>query len=550
MSNQVIPAATARLAGQTGNVTFSVQTGWGSRPAAIRLTAALPALVGVTSGVTDLTIEQGAFSLVLTDVRIASISEASPGGRGIVNIALEDRRWKWAFGYVDGDYNVRKADGQLEREKTPRELAALLAEAMGEPGLDASRLPNDARPRKAWRAANARDELDRLCAELGCVIVFDAGSDSAALWPVGEGADIPSAWQPVEQRSSVAVLPPWPDELRAIGGPALFQSAFRLGDPQGYDEDGSLKPLDQLSYKPEDGWGQLEPYDFTFLEGTYTVGGETRYHRDLAGQSVWRIYKIVELERGGWSPQALVGTDQEPQGIEDIGPFTGSLLEQDAATGQRRPAIVRGVYYDAREAFKNTTAGQIYRGNFSIDSQRGLVIFSEPVYKFAGANGEGPPLEPAELVLVAAYQVSGEGVPVRYERWRALGTQYDVGPRVEQFPGIVREVIEDPAHGEQSSDNLADCDAEMDHYLDAIEAEYQSRTGAELTLTGLQQLTPDGVLRSITWTGGVNQHATTSASYNSEPNPYVPDYRDTPAARARNVAAAERRQAAALEVYG
>lgn len=549
MPNQLIPAATARLAGQTGNVAFSVSTGWGSRPAAIRLTAAIPALAGVTSGVTDLTLAQGDFSLVLTDVRIASVSEASPGGRGIVNVALEDRRWKWQFGVIDGDYNVRQAAGTLKREKTPRQLAELLAAAMGEPSLDASRLPNDSRPRKAWRASNARDELDRLCSELGCVVVFDAGTDSAAIWPVGSGAEIPNGWIPAEQRSTLAVLPAWPDQLRAIGGPALFQTAFTLGDPQGYDTDGTLKPIDELSYAPEGGWAQLEPYDFTFLDGSYTVGGETRYHRDLAAQSVWRIYKITGKQGGGWSPAALAGGDFEPESADDIGPFTGTLLEKDAATDQRRPAVVRGVYYDAREAFKNTGAGQLYRGSFSIDSERRLVVFSEPVFKFGGAGGEGPPLEPADLTLIAAHQCSKEGVPTRYERWRDQSPTYGAGPRVEHFPGIVREVIETAAHGGATSDNLTAVDAEMDHYLDAIEAEYSDRTGAEVVRTGLQQATPDGVLRQITWSGGVNQHATTQLSYNAEPNPYIPDYRDTPAARARTVAAAERRQAAAVEAY-
>ena len=55
----------------------------------------------------------------------------------------------------------------------------------------------------------------------------------------------------------------------------------------------------------------------------------------------------------------------------------------------------------------------------------------------------------------------------------------------------------------------------------------------------------DGILRSIQWSASSTDPVTTQLAYNGELNEYVPDFRDTPQARAKrlNDQAARQRQA-------
>ena len=70
-------------------------------------------------------------------------------------VSLLDRRWKWAFGQVWGEFNIRD-DGELlvsAFERTPQELAEYLLIAAGESLYDVSQLPNDTRPHVEWVGA-------------------------------------------------------------------------------------------------------------------------------------------------------------------------------------------------------------------------------------------------------------------------------------------------------------------------------------------------------------------------------------------------------------
>lgn len=536
--------AIARLGGQTSAVGFSGSTGWGETPATLTIIAPADAFKTLKGQVNKLTIEQeGGALLTFEDVRTVSIEEAEPSGAGLLKITVEDRRWRWQFGTIDGDYNVVKDDGTLLREKTPRQLAQLLANAMGERRLNVRNLPNSSRPRKTWRGSSPINELSALCRDLGCVICFNGHQDRPSIERVGVGDRIPQ--QPVISESRGVRIPAWPSSIIIDTSPTLFQHGLEFFEAVGMDTDGKVKPIDQLSYRPADGWGVTDPLDWIDIDAQYISGGELVNARDLATATVWKWYRLTGLRGGGWVPDELQREQGAPRpaGRDDIGPFLDSRLERDFATNTRLPSVAIGAYYDARENFENTKPGGKIPIDFSIDDATKCIRFSEPVYLFY--PDEAVKFRPAQVTIYAGFSVSEQGVPVRYKRTLGLGRAFGAGPRVELRDEIVREIIEQAPFGGAAKDNKAEVDSECDAILTAIESTYQEFSTANPTVPYLGNFTCDGVLRSIAWEASSTDAVTTQLAYNGELNEYIPDFLDTPQARAKREAdqAARQRQA-------
>ena len=575
-------AAQASIVGQTANCRFEASTGWGTTPSTLTLVAPKDAFGATQGQVTDLTITCEGVTLIWRDVLIVTINESTPQDEYLIQLTLLDRRWRWKNSPIDGDYNAPNPDGTLKREKKPRELASLLFQAMGETGFDVSNLPDDARPRAAWRAAEAASELEQLCSSLGCAVTFNGPQDRASIVKIGEGAATYSG--PHESRADGQTLPIIPDRVRVKCGTVLFQTLLYAAEAVGIDTDGKIKPIDQLSYKPTatlpkpgggnfTGWDTLsDPIDFDDIEATYIRDGTTMYARDLAKQSVFRWYRFtgqVAIVGGptggppsgtGWAPLTLRNTAFAPSSLDDIGPFLDTRLERDPATGNRLPIFIAGTFADERENGQNTVDRAAWRKlDFRINNETKCVEFSEPVYRYArsteGGSGtqDQPPYKPAEIVVCLGYSCSKNGVPIRYEKFITADPdrQYGAGDRVEHHDEIVREVIEyrpDVNFGGSTVDNLAKVEREADHYLNAIANEYRAPAdSAQITLPLIHnEFETDGKLREIGWSGGSDAPARTRLAYNAALEPYTPDFRDTPEARAKREAEAANRARAAL----
>lgn len=545
--------ATARLLGQTCNISFAATTGWGTRPATIVLSAPNFAFNAVSGQVTNLTLSLGAMSLVWRDVIVRHVGANAPANAGIWRVTLEDRRWRWEFPTIDGDYNVVSPGELLKRERNPRQLASLLLSELGETDFDVSGLPTEPRPRKAWRAHSARDELDRLCNDYGCAVVFDGPADRVRICRVGEGAPVvdPAAYGGCVSRSDGQSIPTWPSAFRIETAHTLFQTTLLAREPIGQDTDGSIKHIDQLSYRPAGvGWARAIETDFAWLLGTYVRDGQTLYVRDLARKWVYRAWRFTGQDSlGGWSPDALVGDPQAPASLEDLGPFLNSRLERDSGSGNRLPIHVFGNFYDwRREDFKNSV-NALWPFGATINNELKCLILDRPAIMFA--DGAFPSRAvPAALKVICGYECSHEGNPIRYKRTQTnIGPTYGAGTRVEVHDEIGREVIERTPAGAVTIDNIGSVDEECNFYLDALNAEYQLRPTSQIELPLIQRISPDGALRQVQWTGSAEgQPATTTLSYNTEVSNVTPNFRDTPQQRGRRQAdqAAREREAIRL----
>jgi hypothetical protein len=492
--------------------------------------------------------------LEIRDCRLVSASTPTSTTQApSVELQLQDPRWKWQFGKIDGDYNAPQPyTTTLLREKTPQELAGLLLDAMGAVSdYDVSQLPNNSRPRASWSAANPAIALEQLVNSLGCVVCYDPFREFVSICPVGFGANLPGGAK--VSYAPAFTAPAWPDEIRLVGGPAMFQTVLKLGEPVAQDLDGKYYPQNSVSYAPGEGWGRLLPDEYEGIEGSTTIEGETIYYRELAAANIWKCYKILGQADDEISPMLLRDGDYEPTDIADLGPFQNSRLEKDQETGARLPAVVRGLYADSRNGFENTAANASYGqrneegeqgGSFSIDSENKLVRFSEPVFKFTEdvetATSSDDIVEAAELYLICAYSVSKDGVPIRYEQWREnQGETYGAGPLLEHHPELVREVIEGPATNggtgasTEGTDNLTEIEQQANYYLEALAQQFAEAQGETATYDGIRaDIRLDGAIRSITYQGSVSSPPTTSVGKNTETNSYSPKWEDRPEYRA------------------
>lgn len=536
-----MPDAYAEFCNQKLGYGFSYTLSLGTDPGVARVTA--PPDFGRILPVGPLDVYwQGRRLFRLLDARLDS--QSAPGSSTssrVIEWTIYDRRWKWQYGWsLNGDYNREENDGKLTREKSPRDLAKICFAALGEKDVDVSALPDKPRPRKQWYGASPKQELDKLCSDYYCAPAYSPFTNKAYLVKLGKGRGPQN--QPHKSRSDSIINRARPDLIEIIGGNTLFQSALKVDEWLALEVDGTYVPIDKVSYMPAGGWGRIDPRMLSALKTTYKdkATGETLYHRDLAQRSIWRTARLSGQVAGGFSPEALKGEREEPKSIKDLGPFSGNVLEKDPLTGERMDAYARGVFLDQRLGMRNTAPKTRWPGSVQIDSEKRIVTFDQHCVKFE--NGE---YKPTSMELICAYEVSHEGVPVRFEldRW-STQKKYDAGALREHHSEIVREIIEKTASATGAKvDNLKECEKKAKYYLDEIADQFDTRDATTADYPGLEEFSLGGQLRSVTWAFSTVSNPHTSCSWNTEANRMVLPYEDRREERTRKQVEYAQRQA-------
>lgn len=461
----------------------------------------------------------------------------------VVGLTIFDRRWRWAWGWISGQYNVRKADGSIKKdtEKTPQELARLLFAAMGEQGYDVSQMPNDARPEIEWDGDVPAEALADLCDQLGCRIVPSL-DDRFRILRAGVGAELPSGG---EIEKGMTVDPPErPDRIAIMGGKTEWQADFEL-EAVGEETDDSIKPIDELSYKPAGGWSEI---DLPYMSAI-----ENQDHRERAKRSVFKCYRIK-------SPAVVPNAAEKSYNLDQLLPIKDEQIEQQSqmVDGKevltRKPAMVYGVWFADLDGTllnsaakiqppKDSTGGtdgdpQIYRRDFTVDAQRGLVRFSDYVYRNTEDGESNTSREmvlkktagPAILRLrcTVCLRESKTRGWIRYGKQRATGGNYGTPMRVIRHDEIVLTSI--PRYTETYSvdgyeTNMREVDRECDYYLDAAMLEYETEVPTTKRYLGLRRIELDGAIHQVTYSVGTSG-AFTTACRNTEDIDLVPPYKE------------------------
>ena len=466
-------------------------------------------------------ITYGGTTIAFPDARVQDVEQVtSDTGATTWKLSIADRRWRWKnSATISGYYNVRRSTVALVAgtERTPRQLANMLLDAMGERDYDVAALPNDTRPEVTWDAANPAEELARLCESLGCRIVLSVVTNKVRIVKAGEGSRLARAFA---MEASIGVDPPDPPgRLHFIGGRTQFQGDFRL-QAVGRDVDGTVRPINELSYAPPTGWRLSDSDHFNDVPD--------KANRALAQESVWRWYRILP-------PFRLPGIGAAINSRELVLPLLGEQIETYVVDGIERPREpwVWGQFWRGTEAHQDDVRSpdpacvnkpkNLYTQGFSVDEQTGIVKFNDPVYRLEDDPTQvaGKRIYEAIIYLRIACNLREDLATrawMRHEAERKLSTASALRSwtQIVKRDDVVRRLYRYYVPPVGLRDNLAEVQRAATHYLDAVEAEYRVTDVGSVSYAGIFRFDLDGAIRQITWSIQEDGRAITRASRNRE----------------------------------
>lgn len=475
--------------------------------------------------IVDIRLTFGEEEIVLNDCLIDSASYQYDQSGQIIALRFMDRRWQWQrFGKLSGRYNLRQKDFKIVKDKekqkaavgdaiadcerTPQELAELCLEAMGETDFDVSDLPNDARPTVDWDGVNPAEALADLCESLACRVVLQL-DDTVAIRRAGIGAEVPNGF--VEALSESLNPPEKPSKLIILCAKNRYQDDLPL-EAVGMDLDGEWKLVDDLSYKPPNGWTASDIHNMIGLTDA-TADGRAKI---AAKKTVGRCYRIK-------TPLEIEGYEEKIIRLRQILPIEDEMVEQAEIMGTKKNklAFVYGVFDGGLVTQANTedkipagVAGNVVPFTYSVDTEHGIVKFDDVVIKQSAPGGAANAIAFAELKLRTAVSIRDPetGAWIRHERSRKLSTDSDTMPRYVKHDEIIlttaritKETNTNDSDGVKKTEtktvtNKSDVNKECDYYLDALEKEYRTDRPVSVLYIGLMGITLDGALQSVTWT--------------------------------------------------
>lgn len=454
------------------------------------------------------------------------------------HVKILDRRWKWdAAGVISGWYNERLPDGSIRTgtEKTPQELLTILFTALGDSSADVSAVPDFADPETVpeirWDNERPVEALDELLSEFNvrCILKTD---NTIMVARAGNGADLPEAAMMSDGTGlEDGALP---DSIMLVSGPTIWQGLLKL-QAVGLDTDGKWKPIDDLSFKPADGWEKWAPqWPDRAIELPSATEEELEDARRLAAQHVWRTYKVLGQHDGEFGP--VTGFTGELTHIGQYLPLLTELVDSetnaDGTTSYLAP-YVRGRKYDesiGEHTEETTRLGE----SFTIDAENGMITFERAVY----AVDESFDTQQPDLWLYTAFNLrhANTGAYTRTtveeevpNRDNGTGSQPF---RVDDLSRIIKLVQEwedttDAWQETATEDNETAVDDAADYYIAARLAELQPGLSIDRPYAGWINISPDGAIQQVSWTmqeGGGDAVAQTRASRNSEHSIVVQKY--------------------------
>lgn len=526
----------------------------GIRPSRATITA--PASGDSPAPLGDIVVSYGFTSFRLRDMRLA-YSEFNPNGSGrFIRYVFEDRRWRWQFGesYVDDVMRLR-------------DVLKYLLEQMGEYGYQLVGIPDNAYPDYSGSNSlvgdNPAETLQSLCDKYSLRVVYDPIGNRTIITPAGNGATLPNLGS-LRERSVVANTAVVPNSIRVVGDKVRFQSFVPL-EPVGMDTDGQIKPIDNLSYKPNAGWGPTT----SFMGSVYEEFGEKA--GGLAENTVFKWYRIRDQFKdddlyGGqplkfnidgltldeWSPtqrghifNSSLDLYQDAGG-DPIGPKGSGIKTSGWIVGER---VEERVNKEDRAIFITTDVSETYEEPWSYDPKTQVVQFQKPVFKIEEEQVNVVTLAkqrvPAKMYLYLSYNVwvpnpsfptpprnikrNNSSEPTTYTQaiFPATFTYlYQVGGpggvdvvRDTDLQYWVAEIVSQTPNSAAYISNL-DYDSLRERSISLSLSrlqKYNARPAEDVTYNALTPINLDGAIQTVAWSFD-SSGSITRATMNTEPD--------------------------------
>ena len=464
---------------------------------------------------------------------------------------IKDRRWAWVKSWVTGEYNPLSydVDGEVgARRGNVRYLMEVLLTLMGETRYDVSAVDNEQKPHKGWDWNNCADELHKLLEEYGYVISLQL-DDSVKVSKLKVGADLPDN-DDIISPSMVFDPAELPQRLIAVAGLTLVETRLKM-EPVGEDTDGQIKPIDDLSYKPDSGWVNHLTEGFENLGvGVGTTSSQQQEIRALAVKTVGKWYRVVHQ-----SHEKNDLNDPFGQIIEKYAPEELNITDYQQYL-PLSPDLNRrknGAYASVRWNGEGVLVAPPKNGNIAVvnftdskwklDEKLGIIKFDNMLkkntYQDTGGSQATPGVLPdtenrmqecADVFFTCSYTVTDDetGIKDRYTRELDLGGR-GVDIILMEPPNNQRMLTAeyDDPNGAISIDetkitdsaktvvnNEQTINSRLDELLQKTARAYQTRRGYVVKYRGVQLINTDGMTKQVIWRIGDQRDA--DAPFNTQ----------------------------------
>jgi hypothetical protein len=418
------------------------------------------------------------------------------------SVQVMDRRWRWAFGSISGEYNRRTPSGLIDpnNQKTPAQLAALCLNALGESGYNVSQMPEGVFPYVNWQNVNPALALASLCDYVACEVVLNHLTNKVEIWPLGVGPGTQTGFGELHQKYRYSPRNV-PSAIEVHGGDSHFQNKLRLR-AVGLDTDGQ-RLIDNLSWKPA-AWN-TQALHFPGVAAGYQY---------LAQDQLWREWRVV----GQYDSSLAVPQCQETITSTDQYLLDDYLLDpaERGLDGYYRklPYVVGGNFWPYADTPSDYTNKQWF-GPTKLLADRRMVKLQDPAISLSTSGL----LQEATLYLATSYRVRAvNGDVVHIVRSGNVGGSG--GRLVLRRPEVFASYKTDYATSEGSPSGTANTQdtafAEADRYVQIFQQKFNNSQVSEMTYPGIIAGNLNGVVAQSRWSCGVNREALTYACENEE----------------------------------
>jgi hypothetical protein len=410
------------------------------------------------------------------------------------SVQIFDRRWRWRYPTISGEYNKRRCDGSLDpaNKKTLKELLTLLFNALGESPFELTYIP-DVFPYVNWSESRASLELGHLAERFGCAVMLKG--DVPAVEAIGKGDNIGTTSHDLHS-TYLYGLTVKPKRERVISGSTIIQQKLRL-KAVGVEASGDREEIDLLSYLPSGGWESQWPTTLT------DVPPDKRHN---ALDTVWRWFEIVP-------PESIAGVSIDSVKQIKLRTITAEIMEGSTGEFYCAPPRVKGTFYPYTMWPENVTDAW-FPGPFEIDVEAQLVKFEYPVIML---DEENNPKEPI-LDLYTSFELTDpDGNPVVMESAANIpSVTYTTKDRVDRFDYLTATDIIDPAWESPTGGTASETQQELERIRDAIIGTYDGQEACDFWQEGLRAIKLSGKIAQIRWRCYADRAASTRASCHME----------------------------------
>ncbi len=404
-----------------------------------------------------------------------------------------DRRWKWRFSTVSGDYNRRKPDGTIDgstQVSCAYLIGTVLAQALGET-IDVSRVPASVFPRCKWQNQRADLALQQLCDSIACDVVMNPVNDSVEIWPLGSGQTAPTGTSEVLPKYRYFPRSNIPSSVEVHGGDSLYQHRLKM-QAVAIDTDGKQKKLADITSVT---WSTESPFSFPSTTDTTT---RSRYFDE-----VHREFRVIGQADG------TVQVPGCPASVTKIDQYLLNTFRLDYETDvelftRKLDYYIDGDYW-AYTDLPNNTSSMIYTGTSTLNTERRVVKLPYPLFKISSTGA----IDYAVLYLTTSYRVQdGDRNIVHVARSGNVGGSG--GKLIVKRPEVFATYT-------SSSNTAAQANAELDAYVSLFQQKYANPQAAEITYGGFFRGSLDGVIAQARW-DILPTYVTTTVGENFEPD--------------------------------